>query len=285
MAEIPEIKILCGSAENDRRLGDILRERGFSRKSLTRLKRTAGGILCSGRPVRTVDKVYSGDVITLRENDNDSAQPNPDLEISILFEDEHLAIFDKPPLMPCHESIKHRGDTLSNFFAAHCPGLTFRCINRLDRDTSGCVVVAKNRFCANAVQKSCRKIYYGICKDLHTGGGRICAPIARERESIIKRCVREDGQYAATTFCVTRRFGEYALCKFILETGRTHQVRCHMAYLGSPLVGDDMYGEGSELISRQALHCGEVRFIHPVTHEKLTISAPLPDDMKRIMGG
>ena len=182
MAEIPEIKILCGSAENDRRLGDILRERGFSRKSLTRLKRTAGD---------------SGDVITLRENDNDSAQPNPDLEISILFEDEHLAIFDKPPLMPCHESIKHRGDTLSNFFAAHCPGLTFRCINRLDRDTSGCVVVAKNRFCANAVQKSCRKIYYGICKDLHTGGGRICAPIARERESIIKRCVREDGQYAA----------------------------------------------------------------------------------------
>jgi 23S rRNA pseudouridine1911/1915/1917 synthase len=186
-------------------------------------------------------------------------------------------------MMPCHESIKHRGDTLANYFAAHCPGTVFRCVNRLDRDTSGCVVVAKSRFCANALQKSCDKVYIGICKDLSLGGGRICAPVAREKESIIKRCVRTDGQYAATNFFAVQRHGSYCLCRFVLETGRTHQIRCHMAHIGHALVGDDMYGEKSELIQRQALHCAQVTFTHPVTHEKLTISAPLPNDMKRIM--
>ena len=114
-------------------------------------------------------------------------------------------------------------------------------------------------------------------------GGRVCAPIARERDSIIKRCVRDDGQYAATVFCVTQRNGDYALCRFLLETGRTHQIRCHMAHIGCALVGDDMYGSRNTSISRQALHCGEIRFIHPITKQKLTITAPLPDDMKKLM--
>ena len=285
MAEIPEIKIICGNAENDRRLGDVLRERGFSRKSLTRLKRTDGGIICGDKPLRTVDRVHSGDVIIINESQSGAAQPNPQLEVSVLFEDEHLAVFDKPPMMPCHESIKHRGDTLSNFFAAHCPGVTFRCINRLDRDTSGCVVVAKSRFCATALQRSCDKVYYGICKGPKLSGGRICAPIAREKDSIIKRCVREDGQFAATVFSTVQRHGDYTLCRFILETGRTHQIRCHMAHIGAALVGDDMYGEKSELIQRQALHCGRVSFTHPVTGERLTVKAPMPSDMKRLIGG
>ncbi len=279
MGKIPQVRFCCSNKDEGRRLCELLREKGLSRKLITRLKRTENGITRNGLPIRTIDILHAQDEIVISENDPGSTLPNAELNVPVLFEDEHLAVFDKPPMMPCHESIKHRGDTLSNFFAAHCPDTVFRCVNRLDRDTSGCVIVAKSRYCANMLQKSCKKTYVGICCGLEPDGGRICAPIARERESIIKRCVREDGQYAATTFCVIRRFGGYALCKFILETGRTHQIRCHMAYLGSPLVGDDMYGTSSELISRQALHCGEVRFIHPVTHEKLTISAPLPDDM------
>lgn len=283
VAEIPAIKIVCTQSDDGRMVGDILRSSGFSRKLITRLKRTHGGILLQGRPVRTVDRASAGDVLTVTENEVGGAQPNGSLNVRILYEDEHLAVFDKPPMMPCHESIKHRGDTLANFFAHHCPGVTFRCVNRLDRDTSGCVVVAKSRFCANALQKSCEKTYCGIAEHLQPDGGRICAPIARERDSIIKRCVREDGQYAATVFCVTRRKGAFSLCRFILETGRTHQIRCHMAHIGSPLVGDDMYGRASELISRQALHCAEVHFVHPVTHEKITVISPLPDDMKSIL--
>ena len=237
----------------------------------------------NGETIRTVDTLHCGDEIVIAENESGGAEPNPLLSVAVLFEDEHLAVFNKPPLMPCHESIKHRGDTLSNFFAAHCPDTVFRCVNRLDRDTSGCVIVAKSRFCANALQKHCEKVYYGICEGTDICGGRICAPIARERDSIIKRCVREDGQFAATTFCVVQRQGEYSLCRFILETGRTHQIRCHMAHIGHALVGDDMYGKKSGLINRQALHCGEVSFTHPVTHERITVKAPLPDDMLLVL--
>ena len=283
MAEIPTVSFVCTEKENGRRLGDILREKGFSRKLLTRLKRTERGILRNSQSIRTVDTVFCGDEIVISESETGGAEPNPKLNVTVLFEDEHLAVFDKPPMMPCHESIKHRGDTLSNFFAAHCPNTVFRCVNRLDRDTSGCVVVAKSRFCANALQKSCEKVYLGICRGLEISGGRICAPIAREKESIIKRCVREDGQFAATTFTVVKRYEDLSLCRFILETGRTHQIRCHMAHIGAPLVGDDMYGEKSGLINRQALHCGEVSFTHPVTGERLTVKAPMPSDMKRLL--
>lgn len=283
MAKILTVNISCLQKDNGRTVGDVLHENGFSRKLINKLKRTSGGITVSGKPVRTIDTVRAGDVIVTTEKELGGAQPNGDLKVSVLYEDEYLAVFDKPPMMPCHESIKHRGDTLSNFFAFHCPNVVFRCVNRLDRDTSGCVIVVKSRFCANSLHKSCEKIYYGIVQDLTLSGGRICAPIARENDSIIKRCVREDGQYAATVFSVVKRKGSLCLCRFILETGRTHQIRCHMAHIGSALVGDDMYGKASELISRQALHCGEVRFIHPVTHKILTVKAPLPNDMQMIM--
>lgn len=283
MAEIPTVTISCSLDDDNKKVGDILREHGFSRKLITRLKRTQQGITVGGKTVRTIDRVSAGDEIIICENDLGATLPNSELNVGILFEDEHLIVFDKPPLMPCHESIKHRGDTLSNFFAAHCPNTVFRCVNRLDRDTSGCVVVAKSAFCANALQRSSEKVYFGITEKMSLAGGRVCAPIARERDSIIKRCVRNDGQYAATVFCVTLRNGDYALCRFLLETGRTHQIRCHMAHIGYALVGDDMYGSQNTSISRQALHCGEVTFTHPVTKQRLTITAPLPDDMKNLM--
>lgn len=283
MAEIPTVTITCTSADDGKKVGDILREHGFSRKLITRLKRTQQGITVGGKTLRTIDRVSAGDEIIICENDLGATTPNSELNVGILYEDEHLIVFDKPPLMPCHESIKHRGDTLSNFFAAHCPNTVFRCVNRLDRDTSGCVVVAKSAFCANALQRSSEKVYFGITEKMSLAGGRVCAPIARERDSIIKRCVRNDGQNAATVFCVTQRNGDYALCRFLLETGRTHQIRCHMAHIGCALVGDDMYGSRNTSISRQALHCGEVTFTHPVTKQRLTITAPLPDDMKKLM--
>ena len=187
VAEIPTVTITCTSADDGKKVGDILREHGFSRKLITRLKRTQQGITVGGKTVRTIDRVSSDDEIIICENDLGATLPNSELNVGILFEDEHLIVFDKPPLMPCHESIKHRGDTLSNFFAAHCPNTVFRCVNRLDRDTSGCVVVAKSRFCANALQKCCEKVYFGITEKMSLAGGRICAPIARERCSTCAR--------------------------------------------------------------------------------------------------
>ena len=185
--------------------------------------------------------------------------------------------------MPCHPSIKHRDDTLGNLFAALYPSLAFRPVNRLDRNTSGCVLVAKSQRSAAMLQKSFEKTYVGIIKDLPHCGGRICAPIAREQETIIKRCVRADGQYSATDYLVRKRLGDLSLVDFFLETGRTHQIRVHSAFMGYPLLGDDLYGEASPLISRQALHCEKMTFQSPENGRIVTVAAPLPEDMLCLM--
>ena len=200
-----------------------------------------------------------------------------------LYEDSEMVVFSKPPFMPCHPSIKHRDDTLGNLFAALYPSLAFRPVNRLDRNTSGCVLVAKSQRSAAMLQKSFEKTYVGIIKDLPHCGGRICAPIAREQETIIKRCVRADGQYSATDYLVRKRLGDLSLVDFFLETGRTHQIRVHSAFMGYPLLGDDLYGEASPLISRQALHCEKMTFQSPENGRIVTVTAPLPEDMLCLM--
>ena len=229
------------------------------------------------------DLVYENDIIMINEGDGESLDPNPDLKADILYEDSEVVVFSKPPFMPCHPSIKHRDDTLGNLFAALYPSLAFRPVNRLDRNTSGCVLVAKSQRSAAMLQKSFEKTYVGIIKDLPHCGGRICAPIAREQETIIKRCVRADGQYSATDYLVRKRLGDLSLVDFFLETGRTHQIRVHSAFMGYPLLGDDLYGEASPLISRQALHCEKMTFQSPENGRIVTVTAPLPEDMLCLM--
>ena len=268
------IKINISANDNGRKLGEILQKQGVSKRLITRLKRTEKGITRNGELIRTIDTVSEGDVILLNEQDEKLLEPNGELEVEVLYEDSQLVVFNKPPLMPVHPSIKHQGDTLGNFFAYHCPGLTFRPVNRLDRDTSGCVIVAKNQFAAKALQDSYEKVYYALCHGVfEQSEGTVSAPIAREQESIIKRCVRDDGQVAVTHYKVLRQVEKYALVEFHLENGRTHQIRVHMAYIGHPVAGDDMYGGTREDFSRQALHCGKVTFIHPVDKNRTEVTA------------
>lgn len=278
MKEDITTEITVCAEENSKPLSDILRRRGFSRRLISKLKRTDGGITRNGKLLRTVDIVYEGDKIVLREENGCGQEPNGSLNVPVLYEDSDLIVFDKPPFMPVHPSINHQRDTLGNYFSFCCPGLTFRPINRLDRDTGGCVLAAKNQRCAYELQKSFGKIYYGITPLLKSSGGRICAPIARERQSIILRCVREDGQYAATNWFEIQRTEKYSLCEFILETGRTHQIRVHMAHKGFPLIGDSLYGGDCTALNRQALHCGKISFIQPATGKLLTVSSKLPKD-------
>lgn len=265
--------ITVSADENGAQLGEVLKKRGFSRRLVTKLKRTEMGITRDGKTVRTVDEVYEGDVILIKDIQGNVPQINSSLDVPVLYEDDDVIVFDKPAEMPVHQSIKHRDDTLANFFASVCPDTTFRPVNRLDRNTMGCVVCAKNRHSAHILQDCIEKIYYGLIPRPKFSGGRICAPIARQQESIILRCVRADGQYAATCWRVLERREKYALCEFILETGRTHQIRVHTAYAGYPLAGDDMYGGDCSVWKTQALVCGEVKFKRPSDGKTITVKS------------
>lgn len=261
----------------------FLKSRGISRRVLTALKRS-GGLTRGGGTLRTVDAVHAGDVITLRlDGGETSVAANPELSADIVYEDEDVVVFNKPPFMPVHPSQRHHDDTLANLFAARYPGLPFRPINRLDRNTSGLCVCAKNQFAAAALSGSISKVYYAIT-DGTPPGDTVNAPIGRLGDSVIERCVTPDGKPAVTHF--RKIAGERrALLRITLETGRTHQIRVHMSHIGFPLCGDDMYGGDCTAISRQALHCGEVEFTLPVSGERITISAPLPEDMTAILDG
>lgn len=261
----------------------FLKSRGISRRVLTALKHS-GGLTRGGGTLRTVDAVHAGDVITLRlDGGETSVAANPELSADIVYEDEDVVVFNKPPFMPVHPSQRHHDDTLANLFAARYPGLPFRPINRLDRNTSGLCVCAKNQFAAAALSGSISKVYYAIT-DGTPPGDTVDAPIGRLGDSVIERCVTPDGKPAVTHF--RKIAGERrALLRITLETGRTHQIRVHMAHIGFPLCGDDMYGGDCTAISRQALHCGEVEFTLPVSGERITISAPLPEDMAAILDG
>lgn len=240
------------------------------------------GITRNGELIRSIDTVFCGDEIVLRLEDTSFLEPNGALNVRIAYENENLTVFDKPGGMPVHPSIKHQGDTLGNYFAYLYPDLTFRPVNRLDRDTSGLCVAAKNAHAANWLGNCCEKVYYAAVTGITDESGTIDAPIARRQESIIMRCVRSDGQRAVTHYKRIAYSDRYSLERIRLETGRTHQIRVHFAHIGHPLAGDDMYGGSRQDIPRQALHCGEITFTEPVSGERVTVKSELPEDISAL---
>lgn len=256
---------------------------GVSKRLLTKLKRCENCLVCNGVRVRSVDILKKGDIIVLGSVDGEGLEPNGNLNVPTAFENESLVVFDKPFDMPIHPSIKHQGDTLGNWFSYRFPELTFRPVNRLDKDTSGLCIVAKDPYAAKKLQGDCEKVYYAAVHGLTDESGTVNAPIAREKESIILRCVREDGQEAVTHYRRIAANDKYSLLEIHLETGRTHQIRVHFAHIGHPLAGDDMYGGSMEDISRQALHCGQLTFSLPMTGEKVTVKSDLPQDIKNLI--
>lgn len=262
---------------------DLLKHNNVSRRLITKLKRTKNGIALNSLGIRTIDKLKVGDVIVISIDDTHQLEANPNLKAEIVYEDSDLIVFNKPYDMPVHPSIKHQGDTLGNYFSAVCSGLTFRPVNRLDRNTSGLCVVAKNAYAAKALSHAVKKTYYAVVSGVISDSGTISQPIARESDSIIKRCVRCDGQTAVTHYEPIKMHNNYTLVKINLETGRTHQIRVHFSFIGYPLAGDSLYGGDCTRIERQALHCGMLIFTKPLTHEKIILSAKLPNDMSKLI--
>ena len=260
----------------------FLKVRGFSRRALIRLKQS-GGLTRNGELLRTVDVVCAGEELCVTlSDDSESAEPNAALNAPVIYEDEDIVVFNKPPYMPVHPSIRHRGDTLANLFAAMYPGLPFRPINRLDRNTSGLCVCAKNQYAASVLSGTLSKVYYAVTCGTPPGD-TVDAPIGRAGDSIITRCVTPDGQRAVTHYERAGGSSVHPLLRVTLETGRTHQIRVHLSHVGFPLCGDEMYGGDMSEIERHALHCGEVSFTQPVTGEKITLTAPLPEDMSELI--
>ncbi len=266
------------------KIRSFLRSFGVSTALLTKLKNSENGITVNGSFARTIDPLHTGDVLKINI-ENSGKMPEPvKTDVDVVYEDEDLIVFNKPPHMPVHESRHHIGDTLSNFASYYLgENGAFRAVYRLDNDTSGLVLVAKNMFVAGKLAGAIKKDYYAVACGIIENDGVIDKPIARCSNSIIKREVREDGAFAVTHYEVVSVMGNTTLVKLNLETGRTHQIRVHMEYIGHPLLGDTLYGTPSEAIARQALHCKDIYFTHPVTEKEMHITCDYPTDIKNII--
>lgn len=213
------------------------------------------------------------------------------IPLNIIYEDEALLILDKPAGIAVHPSISHYTDSLANgvkyYFDTIGLKRKIRPVNRLDLNTSGLIVFAKNEYVqecliqqmqTNEFKKEYLAIVHGIFENVQ---GTINLPIARKENSIIERCISENGQEAITHYEVLKTSNDLSLVHCILQTGRTHQIRAHMSAIGHPLVGDTLYGPNfSDSITRQALHSYKISFIHPISHQIVSFTSELPDDIK-----
>lgn len=291
---MPTLKFIVPQQNDGISVYNFLRAKcGVSYRLIHKLKHVPMGITANGLHIRTIDPLNGGDTVILNIPEDENPTLPVAMPIDIVYEDEHIAVINKPFGMPVHPAREHIADTLANAFSAHLlangePNSAFRVINRLDRDTSGLVLTAKNSHAASLLHGHTDKIYYAICQGLLTGNGTIDAPIRVMEGHGIQREVGEGGIRAVThwramkSFSITAQSGkkhDLTLLEIHLETGRTHQIRVHFTSLGMPLAGDDMYGGSRDLIGRQALHCGQLHFNHPITGLPMEFTSPLPDDM------
>lgn len=242
---------------------------GYSATLLRRLK-TTDHILRNGKPVRLIDPLYQEDLLTICLEESCDLTPNPFIKAEIVYSDEDLIVYHKPAFLPVHPSIGHKDDTLANLFAATQQG-GFHPINRLDANTTGLCLIARHSFAATALSGTVEKEYTAlVCGHLTEKHGTICAPIAREDGSIIRRTVSAGGKHSVTHYRVLEESSAYSLVQVQLETGRTHQIRVHFAYLGHPLAGDDLYGGDTSVYSHHMLCCTALTFPHPISGKVLT---------------
>jgi RluA family pseudouridine synthase len=239
--------------------------------------------------VKTYDTAEIGDILRVDlsfEEASDNIVPNNDISLKILYEDEWMLIVDKPAFIPVHPSINHYKDSLSNGVKAYFESIglkkKIRPVNRLDKNTTGIVIFAKSEYIQENLTDY-EKYYLTIVDGQTEESGIIDKPIARKLPSIIERTIRDDGDQAITHYKTLEFKNNMSLVECKLETGRTHQIRVHMASIGHFIIGDDLYGESSTLINRQALHAYKIRFTHPVSRKEMVIESELPDDMKSIL--
>ena len=276
-------------------IGAFLRDAGYSRRILIELKQNPEQICLNGTPSWLNTPLQIGDTLTLFLPDEPvSSDILPvNLPIDIVYEDEDLIILNKAAGMPVHPSQGHHENTLANgiawYFEQKGEPFVYRCINRLDRDTTGLIVLAKHALSAAVLSQAMRsreihRTYQAFALGETAASGTIDAPIARLDGSLIQRTVDfASGERSVTHYRTLAHCSGFSHLELSLETGRTHQIRVHMAYIGHPLLGDTLYNKTPGTFPRQALHSASLSFLHPITGEPLNYHAPLPEDMQNLL--
>lgn len=286
------------STDADQTILQFLKNKGYSSSNVVALKKIEKSILVNGIWEHVTYRLKPGDKLSIHYSEDASSEnivATP-LPLIIVHEDDDILIVNKPADMPVHPSQGNYENTLANalmhYYCQKGESFTFRCINRLDRDTTGLVLLAKHAISAGILsmqmqRREIHRTYLALVEGTFTDShGTIDAPIARKGQSIIEREVNFlTGERAVTHYEVMSSCCDhtYTLLSIRLETGRTHQIRVHMQHIGHPLIGDTLYPSDCSRIKRQALHSAHLSFRHPITQNEMHFSAPLPNDMSRLL--
>lgn len=284
---------------NGKCISMFLKEKEYSRAVIIELKKTKTGIQKNGTWAGVNEILNTGDILEIcltEQGASENIVPR-ELQLDILYEDEDILVVNKPYDTPIHPSVNNYNNTLANgvvhYYQQQNKPYIFRCINRLDRDTTGVTILAKNLISASILSKRMKerglsRTYVAFVEGITKEEGTIDLPIGREEGTIIKRKIDEkEGKHAVTHYCKLEELQvegkAVSVVALQLETGRTHQIRVHMASIGHPLLGDFLYNESNHMLTRQALHAASCAFYHPITGEYKRITAPLPKDMAMLM--
>lgn len=273
----------------------FLRNHGYSRHVITALKKTDHGILADGEWVHVGKPLHPGQILTICYEETEGSETIVPVsgKLNIVYEDEDIIVLNKPADMPVHPSQGNYDNTLANVLAYYYEqkGTQFvcRCINRLDRDTTGLLVMAKHGISACGLsaqmkERTIKREYQAVVTGQTAPHGCISAPIARKEGSTIERMVDFDkGERAVTYYERMAVKNNHTLLRIHLQTGRTHQIRVHMKYIGHPLPGDYLYHPDYTIFARQPLHSSALSFLHPITGQKMDFRAELPEDMAQFI--
>ena len=307
-AEVRPLEILVPPEAAGYRLDQLLAERcpDYSRSRLQHWIKT-GRVLLDGNSCVPKERLRGGEHILLRpELDPEVSDEGEAMSLDILYEDDALLVVNKPAGLVMHPAAGNPKGTLLNGLLAHHPALSriprAGIVHRLDKETSGLLVVAKTLQAQNALvsqlqARSVKREYRAVVQGVMTAGGTVDAPIARHPVNRLRMAVIESGKPAVTHYRVLERFRAHTFIKVDLETGRTHQIRVHMAHIHHPLVGDPLYGGRLRLppgaseglvetlrgFRRQALHALRLTLQHPESGERLSWEAPLPADLQQLL--
>ena len=290
------IDYIIDEAGDGLRIEPYLRRKGYSGQNLAEIKRMPQSVLVNGEHYYMKQELNTGDHLSIHICETKCSEKIPPVQIplDIVYEDEDIIVINKPAGMPIHPSLNNYTNSMANalawYYQEQGKPFIFRCCNRLDRDTSGLTVVAKHLVSGNILSDMVRRRdihreYLAIVRGhVSPEAGTINAPLARKPGTIIERTVDwEQGEAAITHYRLIEERNGHSLVSLRLETGRTHQIRIHMKYLGYPLIGDYLYNPDMEYIGRQALHSHRLSFTHPITGKPMEFTAPLPKDMEKVL--